>query len=223
MQHQKSKKILLFLFLFLLIGTLNNKKLNETNFAKVNEINVIGLDEKNNLELKKKLDFLKINNLFFLNKFSVVEIINSNNLVEKYSVFKRYPSTLNIEIKKTKFFAQLKRDGNDFFLGSNGKLIKKKNIEYNIPYIFGNFKNKHFFELKKAINETNFNYDEIKNLFFFKSGRWDIETYSGILIKLPKENIKKSLELFEIVLSKNDKKIVTIDLRQQDQIIINER
>ena len=36
----------------------------------------------------------------------------------------------------------------------------------------------------------NFEFNEIKNLFYFKSGRWDIETHSGLKIKLPKNNIK---------------------------------
>ena len=34
--------------------------------------------------------------------------------------------------------------------------------------------------IEKKIDETNFNFDEIKNLLYFKSGRWDIETYSGL-------------------------------------------
>ena len=37
---------------------------------------------------------------------------------------------------------------------------------------------------------SKFELSEIKNLYFFKSGRWDIETNSGILIKLPKNNSK---------------------------------
>jgi len=91
-----------------------------------------------------------------------------------------------------------------------------------VPIIFGNFENKNFFELKKAIDETYFDYNEIKNLFSFKSDRWDIETNSGILIKLPKKNLKQSLKLSINILSKdNQKKINKIDLRQLNQIIIN--
>ena len=51
-----------------------------------------------------------------------------------------------------------------------------QNTSQNIPYIFGDFKIQNFFELKNAIDEANFNYDEVKNLFFFKSERRDIET-----------------------------------------------
>ena len=92
----------------------------------------------------------------------------------------------------------------------------------DLPFIFGNFSIENFFRLKKAVDESNFEYTEIKNFFFFKSGRWDIETNSGLLIKLPQKNIKKSLQLMISFLEKeNDKKISEIDLRQNNQIIIN--
>ena len=78
--------------------------------------------------------------------------------------------------------------------------------------------------MKNAIDETNFNYNEVKNLFFFKSGRWDIETKNGIVIKLPKEKIKNSLQVFVDILSKDQQiSINNVDLRQHNQIIINEQ
>ena len=223
MLQNKSKKILLYLFLFLLIGTLNNKDLNKFDFGKISKINIIGLDKENKYELINDLNFLKMKNLFFLNKSHIIEIVKSNDLVEKFSVFRKYPSTLNIEIDEIDYLAKLNKDGEFFFLGSNGKLIKKDYIEKKIPFIFGNFNNQNFFDLKKAIDQTNFEYSEIKNLFSFKSGRWDIETNSGVLIKLPYKNIKESLELFQNIKEKDKKKIITkIDLRQSNQIIIND-
>ena len=221
MPQRRSKKIFIYLFIFLIIGTLNNKNLNNIYFSKVNLIKISGLDEKNNLQLTNNLNFLKISNIFFLNKNEIAEVINSNNLIEKYTVFKNYPSTLNIKLDKTKFLAALKKKGDIFFLGSNGKLIKIKNISEKIPFIFGDFKNKDFFELKKAIEETGFNYEEIKNLYSFQSGRWDIETKKGVLVKLPKKRIKKSLEFAIDILERNNQ-INKIDLRQYNQIIIND-
>jgi len=221
MPQKKNKKILIYFFLFLIIGTINNKDLNKIDFVKVNKIIVTGLEDKDNLELTNNLNFLKFSNLLFLKESKIDKIINSNTLVEKYSIFKRYPSTLNIKIDKTKFLAQIKKNGNIFFLGSNGKLIKTSELKSNMPFIFGNFKNESFFELKKAIDQTNFNYDQIKNIFFFKSGRWDIETKNGLLIKLPAKEIKKSLELSINILNNDKKKIKEIDLRQSNQVIIN--
>ena len=191
---------------------------------KVSEIKVEGLDEKNNLKLKNDLKFLKFNNLFYIDKFTISRIINSNNLVEDFSVFKYYPSAIEISIKKTKFLAKVKQNGFDYFLGSNGKLIKDDYFNTEVPVIFGNFKNENFFALKKSINDSGFDYNKIKKLFFFKSGRWDIETSSGLLIKLPQKNVTDSLKL-AIKFQKNDTQnvISKIDLRQQNQIIIDEK
>ena len=224
MLQKKSKKIFTYLFIFLIIGTLTNKNLKNTNFTKISKITVSGLDNKNNFELLNSLNYLKVSNLFFIDQHKIERIVKANNLVEKYSISKKYPSTLDIKINRTIFLAQFKKKNIHFFLGSNGKFIKGENTTQNLPYIFGDFKIQNFFELKNAIDETNFNYDEVKNLFFFKSGRWDIETKNGILIKLPKERIKYSLRVFVDILSKDQEILINkVDFRQHNQIIINGR
>ena len=143
-------------------------------------------------------------------------------MIENYTVFKRYPSTLNIEINKTIFLAQFKKADQNFILGNNRKLIEVSNTKTDLPFIFGDFKIINFFDLKKAIDQTNLEYDTIKNLFFFKSGRWDIETKNGTLIKLPQNEIKNALEILINFLKNNpNKEIKKIDLRQNNQIVIN--
>ena len=222
MPQKKNKKIFIYLLLFFIIGTINNKNLNKIYTTYINKITVSGLDKKNNFELLNKLNFLKASNLFFLNQKKIIEIMNANNLVNDYSVYKQYPSTINIKIEKTVFLAQLKKKNNLFFLGSNGKLIKTDIIQKEIPYIFGEFKLQNFFELKKAIDETNFDYQGVKNLFFFKLGRWDIEMNNGILIRLPKDKIKDSLQIVTDILSKDQQKLINyVDLRQHNQVVIN--
>ena len=226
MQLKKSKKILLYFFLFVIVGSINNKNSNNINFLRVNKVLISGLDEKNNLILEKNINLLNIENLFFLKKNMIDEVINTNNLVENYFVFKKYPSTLDIKIEKTDFLARVKKNDTDFILGSNGRLIDITYLKYNLPFIFGDFEINNFFEFKKTIDDTNFDYNSNKNLFFFKSGRWDIETKEGIFIKLPKENLRKAMELFQIFLRHSDNqdiKIKKIDLRQYNQIIINEQ
>ena len=68
MPQKISKKILIYLFLFLMIGSLNNKNFYNINFIKVDKILINGLDEKNNLKLENDLRFLELDNLFFLKK-----------------------------------------------------------------------------------------------------------------------------------------------------------
>ena len=159
MPQNKSKKILLYFFLFLIIGTLNNKNLNNPNLSKISKINVEGLSEVKNTEVINSLNFLKINNLFFLDKIKVQKTLNSNNLIQKYTVYKKYPSTLNIKIEKTKFLAQIKNDKGSFFLGSNGRLIKTNDLREDIPFIFGNFKIENFLLFKKEMDDSELDFD----------------------------------------------------------------
>ena len=223
MLNQKSKKIFLYFFIFLVIGSLNNKNFEFIDLFKVDKIIVTGLNKESNYELYESLNFLKKDNLLFLSKNKIKDILSSNSLVEKHFIFKRYPSTLDIKVYQTKFLAKIIKNNENFYLGSNGKLTKIINSKIELPIIFGDFSNQSFFELKKAIDQTNFEYDEIKRLFFFKSGRWDIETKKGLLIKLPKNQIQNSLKLVISFLSNSlENDVSLIDLRQNNQIIVNE-
>ncbi len=222
MHQRKSKKILIYLFLFLTIGTINNKNLNNFNFLKIDKINIVGLEERKKFELDNELNFLLIKNLFLLNENQIFEVINSNNLVEKFSVFKKYPSTLNIKIYKTRFLAYVQKKGQIYFLGSNKKLIKTQNKNKDIPFIFGNFKTDDFFDLKKIIDDSELKFEDVKKLFFFPSKRWDLELNSGITIKLPKDNLKEVLNLsIKYLNEQNKKEIKILDMRQKNQVVVN--
>ena len=222
--QQKNKKILIFLFLFILLGTISNKNLNKFEIPKINNVTITGLSDEDNSKLLNKFDFLQIENLLTLDRKKLDKIISSNNLVEKYLIYKRYPSSLEIKVYKTEFLAYVKKDGANFLLGSNDKFVYTEDIVDKIPFIQGNFKNNDFKNLKHLIDESNFDFKEIKNLYFFPSGRWDLKTYSGILIRLPKNKIKENIDLLTIILANKEfEKVSLIDLRQENQIIINEQ
>ena len=221
--HQRiNKKIFIYVFLFILLGTFNNKYLSNIKFPNISHINVTGLNNIENQEIVQSLNYFRSKNLYIVKKFEIEKILNGNNLIQKYSIFKQYPSTINIKVDKVKFLAKVIKNGKIFYLGSNGKLIDYKNFETELPFIFGDFRNKEFFNLLKILNDTKFDYSKIKKLFFFNSGRWDIETYSGVLIKLPGEKIKESFELSLRILN-DDKfdKIKIIDVRQKNQVVID--
>ena len=219
---QTNKKILVYIFLFILLGTFNNKNFSRSNVFEIKEIKVSGLDEKDNKRLLDKFQFLRMHNLIFLDKKIIEKIINSNNLIEKYFVFKKYPSLIDIKIKKTEFLAYIGRDGKYFFIGSNGKLINAIDKTNKIPFIFGNPNIKEFLKFKRIIDNSKFKYAQIKDIFFFPSKRWDIKTHSGILIKLSKDKLKESLDLsFNIISNSQFENLKKIDLRQNNQVIID--
>ena len=222
MHQQISKKIIFYLFLFILLGTVNNFNFSKLYKFKINEIKVYGLNNAQNLKISNQLEFLKFENLLFIDKITLDEIINSNNFVEKYFVFKRYPQTLEIKISKVKNIANIIKDNNIFFIGSNGKLIKSNKPNKDIPFVFGKFDNKNFLAFKKEIEKSKLKYDQIEKIFYFNSNRWDIKMKNGVLIKLPNlETIKALNVASKFILKKKFLKISTIDLRIANQVIIN--
>ena len=217
-----NKRFLIYIFLLILLGTINNQNLKEINLFQINEINITGLEVSEKKKLSKKLDSFYFKNLFFLDRSRIEEIFEDNNSVETYQIFKKYPSTLKVKTKKTKFLAYVKKDDKIFYFGSNSKLIEAQNKNDKIPFIFGNFEAQNFLDLKKIIEESKFNFREIKKFFFFPSGRIDIETNKGIFIKLPIKEVRESLDLSSLILQDPKfKKIKIIDLRQKNQVIIN--
>jgi len=223
MHTKKNKKILIYLFLFCIIGTLNNKNLSNFHFPKINQINISGLDNQENSEILKSLEVLKSDNLFFLDPKKIEKMINNISYIDEFYISKKYPTTLNVKIQKAKYMAYTIKDNKTFILGSNKKLIVASDMKKKLPYIYGDLEIEKFFDLKKDIERSNFEFDEVKNLFFFTSGRWDIETFSGVIIKLPRLMVDETLNFYVELIKKNDfKKIKTIDLRQKNQVIINE-
>ena len=224
MPLQINKKIFFYIFLFIFLGTLNNKDLNKIELFNLEDIKVIGLKNDENQQLINQLEFFRFENLYFLDQFEIESILNSNNLIKDYSIFKRYPSTIEISVNRASFLAKVQKNGKNFYLGSNGKLIENQKNREELPFIFGEFNNKDFFNLVTVINNTKFDYKEIKNLFFFSSGRWDIETHSGVIIKLPRDKLEESFDLTLRILNQNNfNQIEIIDVRQKNQVIINEQ
>ena len=222
MPQQINKKILLYIFLFIILGTLNNKNFNNFSLPKIENIKIYGL-ETDNSSFAERLKLFKMQSLFFINKFEIKELFDSNSLIDEYKIFKVYPSSLEIKVIKAEFLALTKIDGKNFFIGSNGKLIETIIDKRNLPFIFGDLNVEKFIELKRVIDKSNLDYLEIENFYFFPSGRWDLETKSGKLIKLPNYKLKEALEL-SLSLLDNEKftNIKTIDVRQKNQVIINE-
>ena len=222
MPQQISKKILVYFFLFVIFGSLNNKNLAQLKFPNIKKIKIEGLEIKNK-EFQKSLDLFKMETLFHLDKLKVIELLNSNNLIEEYVISKRYPSSLEIKIIETELLALLNIRGKSFYIGSNGKLIEAEDMVKNLPYIFGDPNIDKFLSFKRIIDKSKLDYDNVENLFFYPSGRWDIETSSGVLIKLPIENIEKSLELsLDLLDNKQFENIKSIDARPQNQVITYE-
>ena len=219
-----SKKITIYLLLFCFLVSINNTSLMNISFPKINQIEISGL----NLDERKKIESIiydsNFKSIFHLDKQYLKRKISSINIIEQFEIFKNYPSTLKIFIKETKILAQIKKNGFDYFIGSNGKLIQNNNLATDLPFIFGDLNFNEFLNFKNDIDKSKFDFKNITKLYYFKSKRWDIQTSKGYLIKLSKGNVENDLNLF-VRLSEENKfnnKLI-IDFRQKDQIILNEK
>ena len=222
MQLRLNRKILFYILLIISLSTFNNKYFSNIELKTIDQITIVGLNDRETQDLLTNLELLNLKNIFFLNKFQLVKKLEANKLIENYSVFKKYPSSIEIRVTKTKFLANIFKDGKTFVLGSNGKLIQSVNKDNNLPNIFGDYDNVSFFNLLKSIKKSKFELSRVRNLYFFKSGRWDIETDQNIIIKLPKENLEDSLNLsLSVLYNKEFKNIEILDLRQDNQVIVN--
>jgi cell division protein FtsQ len=223
MHQRKGKKILIYFFLLLAVGSINNTSLNNLKLQEINYINVTGLGQYNNSILMEEIKNLNLGNIFSINKNKITNQINSNNLVEKYVVFKRYPSSIDVNIDKTKFLARINDGGKIFIVGSNGKLSKNQFLDDQLPFIFGKPEIDEFLSFKKKIDKSKISFDEIKNLYFFSSKRWDLELRNNVIIKLSRNQTKESLELASGFLYNSEfKNIKIIDGRVKNQIILND-
>ena len=219
-----SKKIMIYLLLFFFLVSINNISLTNIGFPKIDKIEISGLNIDERKKIKSFINDANFKNIFHLDKQYLKKNINSINIIEQFEIFKNYPSTLKIFIKETKILARTKRNSLDYLIGSNGKLIQNDYSVSNLPFVFGDLDINEFLNFKNEIDQSNFNFEDITKLYYFKSKRWDIETYQGYLIRLSKDNVKNDLNLF-IRLSDEDKfkDELIIDFRQKDQIILNDK
>jgi len=223
--HQRiSRKIIIYLFLFTILASVNNLKYINLQIFKIDQINISGLDNIDNTNLYESIKNFKNKNIFFVDNFEISKNINSNNFVEEFKVFKEYPSTININIIKTNFLGITKINNIDYLIGSNGKFIKKTDKQIiKLPFIFGSINVDEFLILNEFLNKSNFELSKIESFYYYQSKRWDIKTKKGLIIRLPSElNVNLLNEVLQILEDEKFKDIKTLDFRQKNQIITYE-
>ena len=217
----KKNKIIIYLISLLILSTTNGKFVKNQNvyFSTINQINIKGLSNTDNKKIYNELNSLFYQNILFVGKKKIQRVLSKYNIIEEYNIKKIYPSTININIKPTKFIAKL--SNNDQLVGANGKLIEDRDNNEILPYIFGEYNSRDFLIFKNNINKSKFTFTEFKTLYFFPSNRWDILTNDDILIKLPQDNFSTALNLaHKIISSDNLENKKLIDLRVNSHLIL---
>ena len=221
----KKKNILFFLLILFLLSSTNNQLFvkKKESFYNLKSIKVVGLDSKINSEIEENLNFLKNTNIFFVDREILKDQLSKYNFIENYNIFKSYPSKIILELQQAEFLARTIRNNETFFIGSNNKFInieKFDNYE-NLPIVFGKFTAEKFINFKKIIYQSDLSYNNIKEIFFYPSGRIDIKNRDDVLIKFPIEKLDESLNIaYQIINNKNFNNNI-IDLRIPNQVILS--
>ncbi len=158
-------------------------------------------------------------NIFFLEKTSFSVLDDMNNIHE-YSVKKRFPNKISIEIVPTKPIANVIRPEKNFFIGNNGKKIKPSSKQENLLKVYGSNSTGKIFQTLEMIKKSEIEFSNIKSIKFYPSERIDIVLKKNLKIKYPINLDLKILNLSKKILEddkfKNSKEI---DLRVKNQII----
>ncbi len=220
-------KIIFYIFLILFLSTFNNINIHELkkNLFLIENIKINGLNEKLTLDVNSKLEKYLSSNLFLLNKEFIQNDMNEFPFIEGYTIFKKYPSQIILNIKETELIAKTFDNNKIQYIGSNGKIIGESYYENKkkLPKVFGNFKTQELLRVFLLLENNNFMLSEITDLYYFNSGRWDVKFKNNLLIKLPINKLDNSINIAKKFIEKE--KItgnIIIDLRVANQVIISD-
>lgn len=224
-KDKKNKLIYIYILLFILITSFNNKNYyNEKIFTNKLIFKITGLSYIDNQKLMKDLLNTNNDNIFKIDEKKIFEKIKENNLVLNFFAKKKYPNEIEIQINQATYIGKIYKKDKLFLIGSNGKLIKhdKRTIS-DLPFFYGDFKSEEFLKFLSVINKVQLDTKRISSFYFFPSGRWDIKFKNGLLLKLPNKDLMNSLS--KALLLKNDQNFINskiLDLRIKNRIISND-
>ncbi len=225
---KKFYRIFILLVLLIFLSTFNPKELNITVKKNDDFFKIKSVEIRNNLLIKEKEIIQKLSNIykkniFLLKKQDIEEPLKDIDFFEKIEVKKKYPDKIVITIFETFPVAILFKNKGKYFLDSSSNLIlfDDKIISKELPSVFGEGAEKKFIYFHDKLKENNFPYEKIKNFYYFKIGRWDIELGEKKVIKFPNNNeneaINKSIKLLK---NQDFQKYSMIDLRVDGKIIV---
>ena len=226
LQSRDRKKNFLFIFLIIFFLSSINSQLfvkKKESLYNLNSIEVKGLDEQINTEIENNLNFMKNTNIFFIDKEILKDHIDKYDFIEKYNIFKIYPSKIILELKQADFLAQTIKDNKVYLIGSNNNFIEIERFHNhkNLPIVYGKFTAKEFTSFLKIIRQSKLNYNNINEIFFYPSGRIDIKNKDNLLIKFPIQNLEEAIIIVNKIIKNKNFRNNLIDLRVPNQLILS--
>ena len=222
MPQKKGNKLnfILYILLILALSSINNY--NNKNIFIIKHVSVNGFPDEKNKIVKNDVQTIFGKNIIFLEKNNFEKFINRND-TKDLTVKKIFPNKILINFIPAKPISVIEKQNDKIILGDNGKILNVKINENDFPIVTGSENISHIFEVINLLISSKFDYKSIKNIVFFKSGRFDIKLKNEVLIRFPINYSKEVINYGSDLL--NNKKFVnskTIDLRINNRIIKHE-
>ena len=225
---KKLYRICLLIIVLIFLSTYNPNKfesnLKEKNtFFKIEKIIISNNLLVNKDDILSKLNKIYGKNIFLIEREDIEESLQNVNFLKKIEVKKKYPNVINVKIFETKPIGILFKDKAQYLIDSSSNLIEtKKKMNFDeLPNIIGDGAEKNIVNFFEQLEINKFPTDDIKNFYYFKIGRWDLELSDNRVIKLPHnvdDNIiKKATDLLN---RKDFQNYKVIDLRIDGKIIV---
>ena len=221
-------KLVLYLFFFIFLSSIFNFKFLENYQDKfsLKTIHINGLSDEEKKNIKIELDKLKNINIFKITDSKVLEKLNKFKFIEKIYVNKIIPSSLNIDVSKTPIVGKTLINGEQFYIGKNGKFIKSSQLidKEDCASVFGEFQIEEYLKLQNTLHIHEIDAKKIIKYYFYKNKRWDLQFSNNVTLMLPSKNIEKSIIIYKKLLN-NDKliNIKIVDLRTANQIVLTKK
>ena len=222
----KKIKILFYIFIFIFLSTVSfferTNIFSNKIFFPLNKIEIYGYEKVDHVAMQSQLSNLIGQNLLFMNPKDIEEILDENKLISEFTIQKKYPDTVNINLKEINFVAKIFKDKKKYFLADNDILIPFKDhvIDQDLPNIYGKDAEFYFNDFQKLLKLNNFNINIISSYYFFQINRWDLVTNNQKIIKFPSKGLKVAIKVANKLLNNKDfNKYSVIDLRINNKII----
>ena len=158
----KKIKILFYIFIFIFLSTISFFE--KTNifggkiFFSLSKIEIYGYEKVDYVTIQNQLSGLIGENLLFMKLEDIKEILDENKLISEFTIQKKYPNTVNINLKEGNFVAKVFKDKKKYFLADNDNLIPFKDyvIDHDLPNIYGKDAEYYFNDFKKLLKLNNF-------------------------------------------------------------------
>ena len=192
----KNLRFFVYGFILVFLTSINNYNLFNKKLFNISHIEVNGFSDKKNTLIKDEIRNTIDKNIFFVEQKNFKKLIDRND-TKDLLIKKIYPNKLIINFIPAKPICIILFKDDKIILGDNGKKLTIVSGSENIDNIF---------KVVNLLRLSKLDYDKINKIILFKSGRFDINLESELLIRFPIKYTEEIINHSNRLL--NDKKLL---------------